>query len=364
MRRYPLIRVIWVPLLIMSLMLSGCQSSSAPSNPPTATNSSTPSTPTPKALPAIVGIGTTPIGGAYYMVGTGLAKVISDRSPIKAIVKPSSGANAFNPLLDTGELELGIEGLDTAWAYKGVSGYDKPMKNIRVLVRGNEMPTIGLVVRVDSGINSLKDLKGKRVASGYGGFQVGQEITNAYLESVGLTMKDVKAVPVADAPSALRAVQEGRADASFGGSSTGALLIEVDQATPLKVLNYGDIPPDQTDKATKEQVQALQKYCPSARVLLQKKEGFLKSDATVVGYSAWLTSSTKLSTDAAYEITKTVYENDKELWPLHVWLKGWTQKNMFEPNPAAPYHEGAIRFWKEKGLWTPEAEANQKKLLG
>ncbi len=75
-------------------------------------------------------------------------------------------------------------------------------------------------------------------------------------------------------------------------------------------------------------------------------------------------ASAKLSADAAYEITKTLYENDKELWPLHMFLKEWTQKTMFEPNPPAPYHEGAVRFWKKKGLWTPEAEANQKRLLG
>ena len=132
----------------------------------------------------------------------------------------------------------------------------------------------------------------------------------------------------------------------------------------MKALNFGDLPADQADKATKEQLQTLQKYMPGARPFFMKKEGFLKSDGTQIAYAMRLLASAKLSVDAAYEITKTLYENDKDLWPLHVFLKEWTQKAMFEANPPAPYHEGAVRFWKEKGLWTPEAEANQKRLLG
>lgn len=360
MRRYPWVKIIWASLLISTLMLSGCSSKSAKNEAP----SEAPKESAKRELPSTISIGTIPVGGSNYIAGTGLAKVLSDRSPIKVIVRPMAGANAFNPLLESGELELALEGIDTAWAYNGGPGYDKPLKNIRVLVRGHATPTMPLAVRVDSGINSIKDLKGKRVASGYGGFVVGQMVTNAILESGGLTMKDVKAVPVADAPSAIRAVQEGRVDAAFGGATKSPVHLEVDAAVPLKVLNFGDLSPEQAANAPQSVVDILRKYVPSASIVSQKKEGYLKSDGAVISYPMMLTASAKLSADAAYEVTKTIYENDKELHPMSPLLKDWNQATMFEANPMAPYHEGAVRFWKEKGLWTAEAEANQKRLLG
>lgn len=360
MRRYSLIRVLWAPLLILGLLLSGCQSDTKTSETP----KSEPAATAKKELPATIGIGTVPVGGANYVAGTGVAKVLSDRSPIKVIVRPMAGANAFNPLIESGELELGLEGIDTSWAYNGGPGYDKPMKNMRVLVRGHMVPTIPLAVRLNSDINSIKDLKGKRVASGYGGFVVGQMVTEAILESGGLTMKDVKSVPVADPTSAIRALQEGRVDAVFGANVGSPTHVEVDAAVPLRALNFGDLSPEQADKAPQNLIDLLHKYVPSASIVLQKKGGYLDSDATIISYPMMLTASAKLSDDAAYEVVKTLYENDKELHPIHAFLKDWNQATMFVPDPMAPYDEGAVRFWKEKGLWTPEAEANQKRLLG
>ncbi|MCL5960519.1 MAG: TAXI family TRAP transporter solute-binding subunit [Chloroflexi bacterium] len=319
----------------------------------------------PKGLPSTVGIGTHPVGGGFYAVGTGVAKVVSDHSPIKVIVKPFAGPNAWMPMMDAGELELGIlSGNDAGWAYTGGTGYDKPYKNIRVVARGNEIPVAALVVRVDSGIKSIKELRGKRVTSEYGGNVSIRENVIAMLESVGLGWNDVKQVPVSDYVSGLKAVREGRADAAFAGSTTLAATLETDSAVPLHLLNFGDIPPEQAGNPPKDVVEKLRKRQPGAMIYRQKKEGFLKSDAASFSYPTMLAASAKLNADVVYAITKAVFENDKELWPVHEWAQGWKQATMFNPDPPTPYHDGAIRFWKEKGLWTPAAEANQKKLLG
>ncbi len=358
MRRYHC-WVVLVPLLLIILIFSGCQSNSATD----ATTNEAQET-AQNELPSTAGLGTPQTGGSNYMAGTGLAKILSDRSPIKVIVKPTAGAVSFNPLLESGELELALEsGNDVAWAYTGGAGYEKAYKNLRVLARGYGVPTIPLVVRVDSGIKSIKDLKGKRVASGYGGFVVGKQCTTAALESVGLTWNDVKEVPVPDAPAAVRGLQERRLDAAFGATPIGALNLEIDSGTPLHALNFGDLPPEQADNPPNELNEVLHKNVPDASVYYMPKEGFLKSDGTEIIYSYWLVASSKFSDDAAYEITKTIYDYDKEIQPLHDLLKDWRQETLFDSNQSAPYHEGAIRFWKEKGLWTPEAEANQEKLL-
>jgi TRAP transporter TAXI family solute receptor len=233
-----------------------------------------------------------------------------------------------------------------------------------MVMYGNLLPVAPLVVRNDSDIKSTKDLKGKRVASEYGGNASMREIVTAALASVGLTWNDVKPVPVPDAASGMTAVQEGRADAACGGTPTHATAMQVDAAVGLRMLNFGDLPPEQANNPPKELVDILQQHQPGATIYLQKKEGFLKSDATSFHYPEVLVASSKVSPDVIYQVTKALYEYDKELQPVHAWTKDWKQETMFNPNPSIPYHEGAVRFWKEIGKWTPEAEANQQKLLG
>ncbi|MCL5960517.1 MAG: TAXI family TRAP transporter solute-binding subunit [Chloroflexi bacterium] len=318
-----------------------------------------------KGLPSTIGIGTLPTGSQYFNVATGVAKVASDHSPIKVLVKPFAGPNAWMPVMEKGELELGVlSGMDAAWAYRGQVSFPTPNKNLRVLVRGNQIPMAGFTVRNDSDIKSVKDVRGKRVASEFGGNVMIHLHMTAYLESVGLTWNDVKPIPVTDISTGLKALREGRADVAFGGSATTAGTLETDSAIGLRLLNFGDISPEQADNAPKEIVDRLQKLEPGASIFRLNKEGWLKSDAASFRYPIFLAAGASLSADAVYQITKATYENDKELHPVTAWLKDWQQKTMFDAAPPAPYHEGAIRFWKEKGLWTPEAEANQKKLLG
>ncbi len=362
-------RNFWVVLFLVftiGLILSGCRTSPAANEPAKEAEEEVTESAKeePKELPATVGMGTYAVGSTGYIVGTGVAKVVSEFSPIKVIAQPTAGPNAFVPLMDSGELQLGLQtGNDVGWAYTGGTGYDKAYKSIRVLVRGHDIPTIPLVVRVDSGIKSTKDLLGKRVAGEYGGSKSILAVVTAGLEAGGLTWDDVNVVPVPDPSTGNRALQEGRIDACFGGNPNGAQYLEIDTATPLHVLNFGDIPPEQSNNPPKEIFEILKKHQPAADVYLQKKEGYLKSDATIIIYPYWFTASSELSADAAYEIVKHLYENDKELHPIHQLLSLWKQETMFDPAPNAPYHEGAVRFWKEIGLWTPEAEANQTKLL-
>ncbi len=353
--------VICVLLIAIGLMIVGCQSTPKQTSLPTE-NENTPSTT--EEMPSIVGLGTHPIGGTFYAVGTGLSKVISDNSPIKVVVQPAGGPNAFIPSMETGELELGlIASNDAAWAYNGGTSYDKACKNLRVLVSGHRIPIIPVAVRLDSNIKTLTDLEGKRVGNGYGGNLEAQQSISAALESVGLSWDDVEKVPVPDANSSFRALQEGRLDATFGATPIGAQGLEVDSLTPLHSLNYGDLSPEQAANPPKEKVEALIKYLPGSKIAAWEKTGILKSDTTLIISIAWLAASLKLSDDAAYEITKCLYENVEELQAQHVLLGDWKHETMFDPSPYAPYHEGAVRFWKEKGLWTQEAEENQKRLL-
>ncbi|MCL5960511.1 MAG: TAXI family TRAP transporter solute-binding subunit [Chloroflexi bacterium] len=310
-------------------------------------------------------LGTPPIGSSYNTVGTGVAKVASDHTSMKVIVKPFAGPQAWMPLIDSGEVQLGaLNSMDAWWAYTGGTGFNKAYKSLRVIVRGNNVASPTILVRNDSDIKSMKDLRGKRVASEYGGHVFMSTSLTAYLESVGLTWNDVKPVPVTDIASGLKALREGRVDACFSGSPDTGATLETDAAIGVRTLNLGDVPPEQAGNAPKDMVEKFKKRLPAVDIIRQPKEGWMKSDNTMISYPILLGASAKLSADAAYEITKALYENDTELHPIYSWLAGWKKASMFDPATTVPYHEGAIRYWKEKGLWTPAAEENNKKILG
>jgi TRAP-type uncharacterized transport system substrate-binding protein len=73
---------------------------------------------------------------------------------------------------------------------------------------------------------------------------------------------------------------------------------------------------------------------------------------------------TPLSThpDVVYGVVKAIFDNTDEFADTHPAAKYWSLKHK-PVSLAVPYHEGAIKYFKEKGLWTEAADAYQKKLL-
>lgn len=373
----------WLGVTAMSILVTvsllACAQSPTPSAPATAkpaekaaaqSQTSAPAKAAPeKAAPggvqANVAMATGPTGAVYHTLGSAIAKTINQHTGIKTLVQPYAGPSAWLPMLDSGQVHLGVSGgLDVAWCYVGGGGYSKPLNNIRVLMHGNDLANPALIVRVDSNINKTEDLKGKRVASEYGGQTTLAAYVRAGLECGGITWDDVKPVPVPDIVSGINGLRDGRIDATFAPDPMTPVALEADQAVGIKGMNLADIPPDQVDNPPKEIVDLLDEIAPGEVITRIPKAGYLKADTTGMKHGVFLVTTDNLSADTAYEITKAIYEFDEELWPSCNWGKQWKKETMFDPNVRAPYHEGAVRFWKEIGKWNDEAEANQKKLLG
>lgn len=200
----------------------------------------------------------------------------------------------------------------------------------------------------DANITACADFKGKRVAY-VPGWPTGNLIAEAYLAFAGLTWKDVKRVDFPSFGAAGRGVIEGKVDAA-ACASTSAWCYEL-EASP-RGLHWPPVP-----RADEEGWKRLRTVIPIlfpvvATVgagLSEKKpvEMATHSTPTVVVYD-W--------TDAelAYHLAKMVHE----LWPVYskVAAPGIEQ---FDPERRiykfpVPYHEGAIRYYKEIGKWTAE----------
>lgn len=342
---------------------AGSQPAAKSSDQPAASETK-PSAPA-KPVEASLSIGTHPQGSSYNATGAGVAKVVTENSSVKITVKPFSGPNAWMPLLNKGELDLGVlSSPDAGWSFTGGFGYPQANKNVRLLVNGNTLTLPGFAVRADAGIKKLTDLKGKKVASGYAGNQLISQILGAQLATAGLSWDDVQQVPVTDINTGLQAVREGRAVASFGGAPITPPAVETDAATNLINLSFGDWDPEQVASFPKDKLKEITSRVPGAVVMkLKAGTGWLDFDSVGMGYPITLAASAQLSEEAAYQVVKTLWENDTKLHPIYAWLKGWNHDTFFSATPAAPYHPGAVRFYKEVGVWTDEAEASQQELL-
>jgi uncharacterized protein len=312
----------------------------------------------------VLSIGTTPVGVSYNAIGNGLAKVISTNSSLKVSVKPSNGVSAWGPQLEKGEIELGVgSGPDMAWAFKGENGY-QPTKNMRLLVRGNYLSVTGAVVRKDADIKSIGDLKGKRVSSDYPGSAIAKKILEATLTINGLSWDDVKQVPIPTTAAGIEALQDNRVDASFALTPTTPIMQEVHNSVGLKSINFiDDVTPETIDSVPQSVVDEINKIVPGVRLTKVAAQGYIAEEGVGVEYPSQLVASTHLDDESVYELMETLWAKYEELQPIHAWLKTWTPETMFDPSPTVPYHNGAVKFFKDKGLWNDEVEKVQQELL-
>ncbi|MCL7748535.1 TAXI family TRAP transporter solute-binding subunit [Halalkalibacter alkaliphilus] len=308
-------------------------------------------------------VATNPSGLFFNSVGSAIASVVSDGSSVNMTVRPYVGATQWLPLLNENQVNFGVsEEPNVYWAVNGEGMFNEAYQNVRSIASVGRLNMSGYTVRKDSGIEKLSDLKGKRIAAGYNGEWIIQYLLEAQLASVGLTSDDVTLVTIADNNAGMDALREGRVDAVFTGNPSQGAFLEMDNAIGIKALNYADVTPGELDQKKDELVKQMQEFVPSLEPVVVNG-GIIKEDTVIYRFGVTLVSSTHVSEEAVYDITKTLWEQHAELTKIFGWFEGLTPEDMFNPVPSAPYHDGAIKYFKEEGIWTDEAEQHHQKLI-
>ena len=313
-------------------------------------------------LPASTTIGTNPAGTVFYAVSAGLAKVISGAGTMQSIVQPYTGSSTFMPLLDSGEIDFGIiNAVETNLGYQGpvklkISGKNQlpHVPNTRLIMRGSPL-TVSLVVRKDSPIKTLQDIKGKRVTGEYPAniaiwFHVYTELANA-----GLTWDDVKIVPVPAVNDGVDALVQGRADVS-NHAMNAAKIKEADAAVGVRFLSLDCSP----------QGEARVRKAVPGYYLITLKSGSstgIIGDTCVLAYDIYMLGHKGLSNEVVIHSLKAIWDNIDKLPPLNPQFKEWTRERAASPDVTIPYHPAAVQFYKEKNLWTAKMDEAQKHLL-
>ncbi|HYY24272.1 MAG TPA: TAXI family TRAP transporter solute-binding subunit [Candidatus Udaeobacter sp.] len=313
-------------------------------------------------LPASTIIGTNPAGTAFYAVSAGLAKVISGAGSMQSIVQPYTGSSTFLPLLDSGELDFGIvNAVEMNLGYQGpaklkISGKNPlpHVPNTRLIMRGSPL-TVSLVVRKDSSMKTVQDVKGKRVTGEYPAniaiwFHVYTELANA-----GLTWDDVKVVPVPAVNDGVDALVQGRADAANHAVGV-AKVKEADAAIGVRYLSLDCSP--QGDARVRKAVPGY--------YLITLKSGSstgIVGDTCVLAYDIYMVGHKGLSNEVVTHSLKAIWDHIDKLPPLNPQFNEWTRERAASADVTIPYHPAAMQFYKEKTLWNAKLDEAQKRLL-
>ena len=294
-----------------------------------------------------VTIGTGGVTGVYYPTGGAISKMINDKSEVYGIKTSveATGGSVYNiNAILSGDLEFGIAQSDRQYqAMMGLAEWEEkgPQKKLRS-VFAIHPEALTLVASVKSNIRGIKDLKGKRVNLGNPGSGQLQNSKDA-LEAFGLSESDVKAEYI-KAVEAAGLLQDERIDAFFYtvGHPNGS----------VKEATSGRIKVRLVDIAGKELDALIKKFPYYARATIQVKNyesAANTKDAETIGVKATLVTSSDVSADIVYAITKEVFENLDEFKKLHPAYEVLTKENMLE-GLSAPLHPGAAKYFKEAGL--------------
>jgi len=320
------------------------------------------------ALPGTINFATHAVGTVFNAAGTGLAKVATDRGPIRVVVQPFSGPPAWVPPMNRdGKPETGIINAIDAWqAYTGkitprplppgapeMRPPYNPNPNVRLLMLGTNLFT-GILVRADSPIKSLADLKGKRLTWGYPAFPPNILVGLSTLATAGMGVQDVTPVPVPEVVSGVRALMEGRVDAAIAAVGMG-IVSEAEARVGVRFLPAGQDPGG---------IRVAQGIMPGGDVSVRSAgPAGLKADTPIWSYGISVVASTHMPDEVAHALVKTWWEHWKELEPLHPQLRGWSPDKFARAIATIPYHPGVVRLYREQGAWSTEMDRNQELLL-
>ncbi|MBU6464414.1 MAG: TAXI family TRAP transporter solute-binding subunit [Bradyrhizobium sp.] len=278
--------------------------------------------------------------GVYYPLGLAIAKIFSDKLPnVKTQVQATKASVENLILLQQGRGEIAFalgDSLKAAWDGDEEAGFKTRLDKLRTI--GAIYPNyIQIVATADSGIKTLADLKGKRLS--VGAPKSGTELNSrAILAAAGLSYKDLRKVEYLPFAESVDLMKNRQLDATLQSAGLGvASLKDLSTATDTVVVS---VPKALVDKIgppfTSMEI-------PANTYAGQEKD---VPTAAVINY---LVTSTAVSDDLAYQMTKLIFESLPELANAHAAGKDIKLETAAMGSPI-PLHPGAIRYYKEKGL--------------
>ena len=281
---------------------------------------------------------TGPQGGSWIPLG-GQLKDIWEKAVPGLSVTSLPGAGIANVRgIEEGKTEVGFgNSISTVDAIAGNPPFNKPHKkvcNIATLYP----QYFQMIVPANAGIDSVKDLKGKSVATQPRG-NTGEAITRQLLKANGLTYEDVKPSYISYT-DAVEQMKDNNVQAfTLGTTIPSGSVMDLASARDIKLLDLSGSLPE------------MKKMNPGYTLVTVPKGTYPKQDkdVKVIGYATHLVASCDLPVDRVYMMTKAIADHVSSLVAVTKSMEGMTPAVMAE-DIGVPFHPGAAKFYKEKNI--------------
>ena len=289
-------------------------------------------------------IGTGGVTGVYYAAGGAICRLVNkDRAKhgIRCSVE-STGGSVFNiNTIKAGELDLGVAQSDVQYnAAKGEGQFkDGPFKELRAVMSLHPEP-FTVLARKEANVKSFADFKGKRFNVGNPGSGTRASMEEL-LNAMGWKMSDFSLASELKADEHGPALCDGKIDGFFYG--VGHPSANIQDPTTVCGAKLVSLTGPAVDKLVKAKPYYGYATIPANLYPNNPQE------TRTFGVLATLVSSTKVPADSVYAVTKAVFDNFDEFKKLHPALAVLDPKAMVKDGLSAPLHDGAAKYYKEKG---------------
>jgi len=292
-------------------------------------------------------LGTGSPAGTYYFLGAGFAAIINKNVRGVRVTAESTAASTENArYLIRNKMDMGLASMGTV---AGLKSQGMDVDKLRLIAVGHTSDT-HWIVRKNSPIKSCYDFKGKVIGVGPAGSATLNIWSKKHLAAGwGITFKDIKPKYIAF-HEITRGIRDNTIDAGLiaAGYPIPAVM-ELARDIPIRLL--------ETDPEVLKKLQAKYPNVTPFVFPAGTYKGIDKDVHTYVLPQMWL-CRTDLPEDIIYKIIKAVYDNSEERNAIHPMAKKYTVENAFRGSKSVPvgYHPGAIKYYKERGIWDKMAQ--------
>ncbi|UAC49729.1 TAXI family TRAP transporter solute-binding subunit [Bacillus aquiflavi] len=296
------------------------------------------------------------VGSGGYAEATAIANELTKTYGTQIRLLPSSsGVGRMQPMKNNMAF-IGRLGDEYQFAFEGIYEFSEKSwgpQDLRVV--WTPYSYFGLAVLEKSGIESINDLKGKKVPFITGNHSINIK-TEAMLAFAGLTWDDEKKVEISSYGTQGDALKQGELDVVSMLPSASALF-ELDSLEGIKWLEMPE-----NEKGGWGRVQEVAPWMIPGT--MDNGAGMSKDNpANIMGYGYAVVAYANQSEDEIYALLKAFDATFDKWHQGSANLVNWGKDQIIVEPYGVPMHEGTIKFLKEEGLWTDEYEEKNNGLI-
>ena len=294
-----------------------------------------------------IAIATLQIGAINNLQAQIIAKVVQGHTDLQVRVIPMGGTSATLASINAKAAEFSTGDVSNMrQGVEGGHGFSRKLPSLRVVLTYN-MLLIGLLVRNDSGMKMVADLKGKRFPTGWPEFPNALPLAEALFATAGYSFKDLKSVPASGLIPAANDFKAGKSDGTL-------FAIVAPKVRELHAAISGGIRVLSMEK-TPATLAALKGVRQDYRIItVRPGPPFpgVREPTNVLATPSVVTAGAHVSDEGVYLLVKSMAENKGELVKGHPSFRPFNPKRgMALKYPGLEHHPGAIKYFKEKGIW-------------